>query len=269
MRTEMRCRAAAGVIALVTLAASLAACQTNPLTGRSQLLLVSEQQAQSASAKAYTTTLQQSRGKGHLDSNPAQSQRIKAITDRLIAQAVKLRPESAAWKWDVHVIDDAEVNAWCMAGGKMAMYSGLLQRLKPSDDEIAQVMGHEISHALLMHTREQMSRALATEAGLEIGSILSGVDLTSLESVANVALLLPNSRQAESEADRLGIELAARAGYDPNAAIALWTKMSHLGGGKPPQWLSTHPSDQTRIDDLQKLVPQMMAYYQAAQSMQR
>lgn len=238
------------------------ACQTNPITGRHQLMIVTEQMAISSSASAYTKTLQTAQGKGQLDSNPATSKRIHDITQRLIVQAKLLRPESQGWQWSVHVIEDKQVNAWCMAGGKMAIYSGLLNQLKPSDDEIAQVMGHEISHTLLSHTREQMSQAYATQGALLIGSIASGVDLSRLGDVANIALLLPMSRTAESEADRLGIELAARAGYDPNAAVNLWLKMAKLGGQKPPEILSTHPSDEHRIANLRALIPQMMPLYE-------
>ena len=255
-----------GVASALVAAAVLCGCETNPITGRSQVLLISDSQAQSMSAKEYATTVTQSRGKGKLDTDPGRYQRVKAIADRLIAQAIKLRPDSANWRWEVHVIDDAEVNAWCMAGGKMAIYTGLIQKINPSDDEIAQVMGHEISHALLDHTREKMSRALATQFGLNVGSILAGADLNAFSSVASVAFLLPNSRQAESEADRLGIEIAARSGYDPNAAVSLWTKMSNLGGGQVPQILSTHPSDQARLTALRELVPTMTPVYQQARA---
>lgn len=240
-----------------------AACQTNPITGRSQLMIVSEQMAISSSASAYSKTLQQARSKGKLDVSSPASRRINDITNRLINQAKVLRPESRNWQWSVNVIDDKQVNAWCMAGGKMAIYTGLLQQVNPSDDEIAQVMGHEISHALLSHSREQMSQAMATQGLLAIGSIASGVDLTNLGDVANVALLMPMSRQAESEADRLGIELAARAGYNPNASVSLWQKMSRLGGQKPPEILSTHPSDEHRIADLSAQIPRMMPIYEA------
>jgi len=147
----------------------------------------------------------------------------------------------------------------------MAVYTGLLNRVQPTDDELAQVIGHEISHALLQHGRERMSRAMATNVGLTLGSIATGVNLTGLENVAMVALELPNSRTAESEADRVGLEIAARAGYNPNSAVTLWQKMAKVGGGgNTPEWLSTHPSDETRIANLQKLIPTMMPLYQAA-----
>jgi predicted Zn-dependent protease len=190
---------------------------------------------------------------------------VQQVTNRLVNQAIRVVPDSASWKWEMHVIEDDNVNAWCMPGGKMAVYTGLLNKINPSDDELAQVIGHEISHALLQHGRERMSRAVATNAALAVGSVATGVNLSGLENVAMVALELPNSRTAESESDKLGIELAARAGYDPNAAITLWQKMARLsGGGSGPEWLSTHPSDDTRIANLKKLVPSMMPFYVAS-----
>lgn len=246
-------------------AAMLAGCETNPVTGRSQVMIVSEEQAQSASSQAYAKTVSAARSQRKLDTNPARTARVQQITSRLVAQAVKVVPESANWQWQVHVLDDPSVNAWCMPGGKMAVYTGLIEKLNPTDDELAQVIAHEISHALLQHGRERMSRAVATNAALAIGSIAAGVNLSGLENVAMVALELPNSRTAETEADRLGIEIAARAGFDPNAAISLWQKMAKLGGGGGgPEWLSTHPSDQTRIANLQQMVPKVMPLYQAA-----
>ena len=243
----------------------LAGCETNPVTGRSQVMIVSEEQAQSASSQAYAKTVSAARSQRKLDTNPARTARVQQITSRLVAQAVKVVPESANWQWQVHVLDDPSVNAWCMPGGKMAVYTGLIEKLNPTDDELAQVIAHEISHALLQHGRERMSRAVATNAALAIGSIAAGVNLSGLENVAMVALELPNSRTAETEADRLGIEIAARAGFDPNAAISLWQKMAKLGGGGGgPEWLSTHPSDQTRIANLQQMVPKVMPLYQAA-----
>lgn len=251
--------------AVVAPAAVLTGCETNPVTGRTQVMIVSEEQAQSASTQAYAKTVSDAQSKRKLDSSGARTARVRAITERLVAQAQRVVPESATWKWEVHVIDDPSVNAWCMPGGKMAVYTGLINKLSPTDDELAQVMGHEISHALLQHGRERMSRAVATNAALQIGSIASGVNLTGLESVAMIALELPNSRTAETEADRVGIEIAARAGFNPNAAVSLWQKMAQLGGGSgTPQWLSTHPSDETRIANLKALVPTMMPHYQAA-----
>lgn len=243
----------------------LAGCETNPVTGRSQVMLVSEQQAQSASAQAYAKTVEQARSQRKLDTNAARTARVQQITSRLIEQAVRIVPESRTWQWQVHVLEDPNVNAWCMPGGKMAIYTGLIERINPTDDELAQVMAHEISHALLQHGRERMSRAVATNAALTLGSIASGVNLSGLENVAMVALELPNSRTGETEADQLGIEIAARAGYNPNAAISLWQKMAKLSGGaSTPEWLSTHPSDQTRIENLKAMVPKVMPFYTAS-----
>lgn len=243
----------------------LTACQTNPVSGRQQLVLVSEEQAQQASAQAYAQTLAEAQSKGQLNGDAALTARVKRITDRLVVQAGNMYPESRNWKWSIAVIDEPKINAWVMPGGKMAIYTGIIQKLALSDDEIAQIMGHEISHALLGHGRERMSRAMATQSGLQLGSILAGRDLSILAPVATVALNLPNSRDAESEADRYGVELAARAGYDPRASISLWEKMGRASSGnQPPQFLSTHPAPGNRIQALQALVPRMMPIYEQA-----
>jgi predicted Zn-dependent protease len=246
------------------LAASLVGCQANPVSGRQQLVLVSEEQAQASSAQAYVQTLDEAQKKGKLSTDAALNSRIKRITDRLIAQAGNMYAPSRTWKWSVAVIDEPTLNAWCMPGGKMAIYTGIITKLDLSDDEIAQVMGHEISHALLGHGRERMSRAIAMQGGMTLGSIIAGRDLSVLAPVADIALTLPNSRESESEADRYGIELAARAGYDPHAAIRLWEKMSAASGNGPPQFLSTHPAPTNRIQALNALVPKMMPIYEKA-----
>jgi len=252
------------VFALVTLL--LAACATSP-TGRRQLMLVSEQQAISASKTAYAQTLKPLEEEGKVDNDPVLKKRITTITERLVAQAVKMRPETAGWEWSIKVIDDPEVvNAWCMAGGKMAIYTGLVQKVKPSDDEIAQVMGHEIAHALANHQAEKMSVAMATTVGVAAAGAVSdrpGLAMAGASAAAALAIKLPNSRTAETEADRIGIELAARAGYDPRAAVTLWEKMGKVGGSHPPQFLSTHPSPENRQQTLKALVPQMLPYYQS------
>ena len=250
-------------------ALALCACQTNPVTGRQQLMLVSESLAITESKQAYVAMLQPLQEKGQIDNNPAVSARVRTITGRLIAQALKYRPETQSWEWSVKVIDDPKtVNAWCMAGGRMAIYTGLIDQLKATDDELAQVMGHEISHALAKHTAERMSRAMAMQMGLGVlaatqqSSRYGDLTLTGAQMAAVVALELPNSREAETEADRIGIELAAKAGYDPKAAISLWDKMAKVGGGSSSfDFLSTHPAPQKRMETLAGLVPQMMPYY--------
>mgnify|MGYP003520049116 CR=1 FL=1 len=259
----MNCRKPLFATALVLL---VAACATSP-TGRKQLMLVSEETAISSSRQAYAQEMGKYQKEGKLVTDPRLLRRIEVITERLVAQAVKMRPETARWEWSVQVIDDPKtVNAWCMAGGRMALYTGLIMKVDPTDDELAQVMGHEIAHALANHTAERMSTAMAANAGILAAGILSdnpGQAMAMTAAAATVAIKLPNSRTAENEADQIGIELAARAGYDPRAAVTLWQKMAKVGGNAPPEWLSTHPSDTTRQDRLSALAPKMMPYYQA------
>lgn len=255
---------------LACLAAALAGCETNPVTGRSQLMLVSEDSAIVASKEAYLAMLKPVADKGKLNNDPALKARVDRITGRLVAQAIKYRPETEAWEWSVEVIDDPKtVNAWCMAGGRMAIYTGLVEKVRPTDDELAQVMGHEISHALAKHTAEKMSRALALQIGVtalavsQRDSPSAGLAVQGAALAAVVALELPNSRGAESEADRIGIEIAAKAGYNPQAAVTLWQKMAQAGGGESRfDFLSTHPAPAKRMETLNALVPQMMPYYQ-------
>jgi predicted Zn-dependent protease len=254
---------------LIVLAGAIAACADAPITGRKQFMMVSEDQAIAASSQAYTEVLQQERGKLNVD--PGLQRRIDAITGRLVAQAVKYRPETADWKWEVHVIDEPQtLNAWAMAGGKMAIYTGIINKLRLSDDEIAQIMGHEIGHALAKHTAERMSRATAEQMALQVagtllgaGSVGNQMALQAAAVATSVGLELPNSRTQESEADRIGIELAAKAGYDPHAAVTLWQKMIAATGqtGKS-DFLSTHPAGEKRIEALAQMVPKMMPYYQ-------
>jgi predicted Zn-dependent protease len=247
----------------------LAGCSTSTLTGRSQLMIVPERMAITESAAAYNQMMGQLGKKKQIESGTGRADKVREITDRLIAQAVRFRPDSASWKWEVQVIDDPKtVNAFCMAGGKMAIYSGMWEKLKATDDEVAQVMGHEIGHALANHTQERMSIAYSTGLGTQLAAIALGVrDQTAalMQTAAVVAIQLPNSRESESEADQIGIELAARAGYDPKAAVSLWEKMSKLGGS-PPEFLSTHPSPQNRAARLAELGSKVQPYYLAAKS---
>jgi len=257
---------------LLTLATALAACQSAPVTGRKQLMLVSEQQAIDASKDAYVQTLQPIANSGKLNDDPALTERVRGITARLIPQAVAYRPDTGSWDWQVNVIDDPNtINAWCMAGGRMAIYTGIIQKLGLPADEIAEVIGHEISHALAKHTAERMSLALAEEGALQAGAALLGTNTTThqlaLQAAAaatTVGMQLPNSRRQEAEADRVGIELAAKAGFDPHAAPTLWKKMMQATGDKGKfDFLSDHPADEKRLEALTALVPQMMSYYES------
>ena len=251
----------------ILITALLTACATN-VAGRKQIMLVSESEAIQASKQAYTDTLQPFQQQGKLDSNAALVQRINSITNKLITQAKLKRAESQGWEWQVKVIDEPNtVNAWCMAGGKMAIYTGLINKLNPTDDEIAQVMGHEISHALANHSVERMSVAMASNMMVDVVNTVAGASegVASMTSkAAQVALQLPNSRKSESEADKIGIELAARAGYNPNAAVTLWQKMAQVSGGGGIEFLSTHPAPGNREKALQDMIPSMMPLYQAA-----
>jgi predicted Zn-dependent protease len=232
-------------------------------------MLVSEESAIEASKDAYVEMLREPDQKGKLDNDPKLKARIDHITGRIVAQAIKYRPDTEAWEWQIHVIDDPKVvNAWAMAGGRMAIYTGLIEQVKPTDDELAQVLGHEISHALAKHTAERMSVAIATTVAVTaIGMSQDsnrGLVLTGAALAAALAVKLPNSRTAEAEADRIGIELAAKAGYNPNAAATLWEKMARVSGGSSvPEFLSTHPAPENRMETLRKLAPQMMPYYEA------
>ncbi|MEH6582291.1 MAG: M48 family metallopeptidase [Halioglobus sp.] len=238
----------------------LTACTTSP-TGRSQLMLISPESAIVESRKAYLSTVGELDQQNKLLDDPKMADRVQRITGRLVTEAIGLYPQSADWEWSVAIIDDPEtVNAWCMAGGRMAVYTGLFEKLKLTDAEFAQIMGHEISHALANHTAERMSRAMATSIGvIAIGAAADNhvAALGGAAVAAKLALELPNSRTAESEADRIGIELASRAGYDPDAAVTLWQKMASLGGGSQPEFLSTHPAPGNREATLAALTPEM------------
>src|SRR5688572_5463881 len=248
----------------------LAGCSANPITGRSQFVFVPESMAIGQSAAAYSSMMGQLDRKKKIDADSERASKVREITDRLIAQAVRFRPDSAKWAWEVRVINDPEtVNAFCMAGGKMAIYTGMWEKLKATDDELAQVMGHEIGHALANHTQERMSVAYGTGIGTTIAAIALGARDSAaalMQQAAIVAVALPNSRESESEADQIGIELAARAGYDPKAAVTLWEKMGKVGGKAPPQFLSTHPSPENRAARLKELGEKLQPLYAAAKS---
>jgi len=239
-------------------------CATSP-TGRRQLMLVSEDSAIASSKQAYISTVRELDSAGKLEENQVVKNRIDAITGQLITEAIKMRPDTADWEWSVVVIDDPEmINAWCMAGGRMAIYTGLLIKIEPTDDELAQVMAHEISHALAKHTAEKMSMQMATAVGVAAVGIASdntGVALTGAALTAMLAVNLPNSRAAEKEADRIGIELAAKAGFNPAAAATLWNKMAAASKSGTPQFLSTHPAPGNRQEELARLEPEMMKFY--------
>ncbi|MGO3132869.1 MAG: M48 family metallopeptidase [Alcaligenes sp.] len=229
--------------------------------------LVSEAELNQVAAQNYAQVLSQARQQKALDTDAAQTRRVKAIAQRLIGQVGVFRADASAWNWEVHVINEDEVNAWCMPGGKMAVFSGLIKRIQPTDAELAAIIGHEMAHALREHSREQVSQKMATSFGLTMLSALTGVQAVNDlgGTLSEVMFELPNSRTHESEADLIGVELAARAGYDPRAAVTLWQKMGALEQGRgQPEFLSTHPSSTTRIADLQAISERVMPLYQQA-----
>ncbi len=236
---------------------------------RKQSMGVSREQVDQQSATAYAQLRQEAGQKRTLNTDPAVLARVQGIAKRLIQQVGIYRPDALDWKWEVNVFQSDEVNAFCMAGGKIAVYTGLIQQLKITDDELAAVMGHEIAHALREHVREQQSRQQVLGVagiGAVIGGALLGVNIDPnlTKTGLQVAFGLPNSREAEVEADDIGLELAARAGYNPKAAITLWQKMGSLGGGRPPTFLSTHPSPETRAADLARVALVVQPLYEAA-----
>ena len=259
---------------LLLAAVLVAGCQSVQTTdpgavgvARKQSMLVSSDSMNRSAQNAYRQVLAQAQKKGQLNRDAALLARVRAISQRMIPQTAAFRPDAVGWQWEVNVITSKEVNAWCMPGGKIAFYTGLVERLQASDDEIAAVMGHEISHALREHSRERASQAMAQGIGLAVLGAALGLsggaqDLTQM--VLDLTFNLPNSRTDETEADRIGVELAARSGYDPRAAVTLWEKMQKVGGGQPPQFLSTHPSHETRISDLRLYAERVMPLYQAA-----
>ena len=270
-----------GRAALMAFAIVLVACSSTTEQGtvgveRSQLLLVSSAELDKAAAAQYQQVIQSESPKGNVNHDPKQTERVRGIAKRLIPQTAVFRKDALDWKWEVNVITSPEVNAWCMPGGKIAVYTGIIEKLQITDDELAAVMGHEIAHALREHGRERASQQLATNAGASLVGAVAEVFLpgtgqigTGLAGVVGqVTYGLPYSRIHETEADRMGVELAARAGYDPRAAVTLWEKMAKLssGGSAPPQLLSTHPSPEDRIKDLTEFAQKVMPLYEKARA---
>ncbi len=254
----------------------LAACQSVKTTRggvvgvdrhQQMSVLVSEAELRQGAVQAYREELANAQGRGALNADEAMTRRVRAIAGRLIPVTGAFRPDAPGWGWEVNVIRADRINAWCMPGGKIAVYSGLITRLDLSDDEIAAVLGHEIAHALREHARERASEQVSAGLVIQGGAAMTGggkgaIDMAQL--VYQLALGLPNSRIHESEADRMGVELAARAGYDPRASITLWQKMARADAGHVPEWLSTHPSADARIRELGVYSARVMPLYEQA-----
>lgn len=231
--------------------------------------LVPKGELEAAAVQQYTALKQEAKQQGVLvpDSHP-QVQRLRAIAKDLIPHAVRWNPEATDWNWEVSLIDQDQINAFAMPGGKIGFFSGILNQLKLTDDEVAIVMAHEIAHALREHGRERLAKSSLTNAGAKVLgfglSALLGIDPSLTNAAAGVGANLAElkfSRSDETEADLVGLDIAARAGYDPRAGIALWQKMAMVSANGAPQWLSTHPAGKTRIAQMQKHLPSVMPVY--------
>lgn len=220
-----------------------------------------------SAAQQYAHMLQQAASKNALGGKDhPQVRRLRAIAKKIIPHALGWNPRARDWQWEVNLIGSKQINAFCMPGGKIAFYTGILDQLKLTDDEVATVMGHEIAHALREHARERMGKNAATGIGANLLSSVLGLGQLgqTVTSYGAQLLTLQFSRSDESEADLVGMELAARAGFDPRAGVRLWQKMAAANKGAPPQWLSTHPSGNTRIADIQANLPKVLPLYQRA-----
>ena len=234
--------------------------------------LVSAAEVEQSARKQYGDMMKEAASKNALapDNHP-EVIRLRRIAKALIPHSYDWNPRAKEWTWEVNLVGSNQINAFCMPGGKIAFYSGILTQLKLTDDEVAMVMGHEIAHALREHARERMGKAAATNGVATIGSTVASVffgvspQITDLVAKQGANLLtLKFSRDDETEADLVGMEIAARAGYDPRAGVTLWQKMSAANKGAPPQWLSTHPSGRSRIEEIQANLPKVMPLYERA-----
>jgi len=266
-------RALLMLAALLAVAGSAHAQATAPAAGdgvavrKPRLLLVPEGTVNATAAQQYAQMKQQAQARRVLNVDAPQVQRVRGIAQRLIPHGARFNPRAAQWAWEVNVIDAPQINAFCMPGGKIMVFDGLIDTLKLSDDELAAVIGHEIAHALLEHGRARMSEQVLKGVGINLAAAyfgLSDVGTAALAQAAQLAITLPYSRGHETDADLVGLELAARAGYDPSAALSLWRKMGAASKGQPPQFLSTHPGNAQRIAEIERNLPRVMNLYTAA-----
>ncbi|MCF6346444.1 MAG: M48 family metallopeptidase [Thiomicrorhabdus sp.] len=263
------------IVFAVLLTATLTGClSTTTQKGsvgidRQQLLLISPAQMSEGGKQAYNAVLKEAKNTHTLlPTNDPLVKRVRRIANRIIPQTAVFRKDAPKWNWEVNVIKSDQLNAWAMPGGKIAFYTGIIEKLQLTDNEIAAIMGHEVAHVLREHGRERASQQTLTQVGLSALSIFTGVRGPALDATAlalQVTLTLPNSRTHETEADRMGVELAARAGYNPYAAVNVWKKMAKESkGGNPPKILSTHPSHASRIKDLTKYAKRVEPLFKAS-----
>lgn len=250
----------------------LTACTSSTQEGtigiqRKQFLLLPAEQVNAMALQSYRGELSQAKQKGALNTDKATLERIRKIADRLIPQIATFRPDALNWAWEVNLESRNELNAYCAPGGKIMFFTGIINQLKLTDDEIAAIMGHEMAHALREHGRERISQAYAKQAGMALLAVVTDMSQQQaaiLQTATHLGLTLPHGRGQESEADVMGLELLARAGYNPNAAVTLWQKMAAANKGAPPAFLSTHPSNTQRIHELNSKIAVVMPLYEAA-----
>lgn len=267
-RAARRVRVLTLALAALALPPAFAQIEVPPPSALRNLVPASQLERQAA--QQYQQLLRQAAAKGALaPAGHPELQRLRRIAARLIPHASRFNPEAGRWQWEVNLIGSKEANAFCMPGGKIAFYTGLVQGLRLTDDEIAIVMGHEIAHALREHARERMAKSELTDLGVSLlGSLIGQGQYTRAFRMGGDLLNLKFSRDDESEADVIGLELTARAGYDPRAGISLWQKMDAANHGAPPQWLSTHPASANRIREIEAHLPEVLPLYEQARQTQ-
>ncbi len=256
---------AVGAVMLASASAALAQVEV----GKSSAMrnLVPAETLEQAAIQQYGELLAQASQQGALaQPGNAQLQRVQAIAQRLIPQALAWNDRAKGWKWEVNLIGSKQINAFCMPGGKIVFFTGLIDQLQLTDDEIAMVMGHEMAHALREHSREQLAKTQATDLGIRLGAAIFGLgDMgTAAANLGGKLLTLKFSRSDESDADLVGLEMAARAGYNPQASVTLWEKMGQANGSGNIGFLSTHPTGPDRIAKLQANVPKVAGLYEQA-----
>ncbi len=229
--------------------------------------IVPAEQLEQSSATQYAALLSDNRGKGTLaaDDDP-QLGRLRRIAARITPEARRFNDHASKWAWEVNLIRSSEINAFCMPGGKIAFYTGIIDTLKLSDDEIAVVMGHEMAHALREHGREQIAKAGLTNVGTQVLTQATGDSAGTLVKTGAGLLTLKFSRDDETDADLVGLELAARAGFDPRAGVSLWKKMAQAAKGAPMEWFSTHPSSDNRVATIERNLPAVLPLYKEARA---
>ena len=240
---------------------------------RSQFMLLPSGTIDKMSSQAYAQTLGEAKKKNTLNVNPAMLARVRGISNKLIAQVGVFRPDAAQWNWEVNVEKNDQLNAYCMPGGKIMVLSGLVEKINATDDELGAVIGHEIAHALREHGRERMSQAYVQQFGLQalaafVTGAAGGAAVQAAGMGSQLFFAMPNGREQEREADKMGLELAARAGYNPDAAVTLWQKMGAQSKSTPPEFFSTHPASANRIAELKALAPKVRPLYEAAKAKQ-